>query len=511
MNMGCSNGGYHEFNLDWFLQKFKELMAEWNNTEREWEDLESYVKNYFNNLDISEEVKENFDKLVSSGDIYEMIGYNNFFAGKNLYFYGDSITRGILPDGSVTNNPYPKIIGNILKANVFNYAVAGATASNVEPTNNLLAQITQHPYDEADYIFVCFGTNDFSKSADLGCIDSEGYNTFYGSMIKCISDMQSNGKKVIILTPPGGKYIYNNYTQHNDKGILMYNYISACEKISDLLKTPCINLTKTFISYNNSQQFMQNSSSHYTEIGYQIIGEYIAKNLFQNNYFFGIGKGEYPLIISDQYDFPNNTYFANNQYCSGLRATVSGTVKLKRQIEMNRPAIYWINFFVNNLNTNEATIIITITNDSATDKISLLVPPGYSYQSVCYTPSMGGNTDVSFIGTNLQIFSFSMSFREPKSLEAVNRNVLRPSGTSLRHDVCFIEKNTIHFDVSFNWSSGDSLRFSPWNRSSGFFVFIMNTSSKDVIGGIIDETGNVESNFEDGQQYAICGVYDILM
>lgn len=40
--MGCCNGGYHEFNLDWFIKRFKEIEDKFDIN------FEQTMKEYFN-------------------------------------------------------------------------------------------------------------------------------------------------------------------------------------------------------------------------------------------------------------------------------------------------------------------------------------------------------------------------------------------------------------------------------------------------------------------------------
>ena len=63
MNMGCCNGGYHEFNLDWFLERFLQLEKEWC---LEKEDID-YIKNYFKNLDVSGEINDIVQQMINDG------------------------------------------------------------------------------------------------------------------------------------------------------------------------------------------------------------------------------------------------------------------------------------------------------------------------------------------------------------------------------------------------------------------------------------------------------------
>ena len=65
MNMGCCNG-YHEFNLDWFLMRFKEIESEWDGT-RDW------LKNWVESFDISGEVKKVMQGWLDDGTFERLI------------------------------------------------------------------------------------------------------------------------------------------------------------------------------------------------------------------------------------------------------------------------------------------------------------------------------------------------------------------------------------------------------------------------------------------------------
>ena len=68
----------HELNLDWFLNQFKELVSDWDTfktdlTEQweqvstDWQTLSDYVHDYFDNLDVQDEIDNKLDSLISAG------------------------------------------------------------------------------------------------------------------------------------------------------------------------------------------------------------------------------------------------------------------------------------------------------------------------------------------------------------------------------------------------------------------------------------------------------------
>ena len=71
---------FHELNLDWILQTVKQLTEDWAQVRSDWEDeqaafadLQSYIENYFNNLDVQQEINVKLDGLVLDGTMSELI------------------------------------------------------------------------------------------------------------------------------------------------------------------------------------------------------------------------------------------------------------------------------------------------------------------------------------------------------------------------------------------------------------------------------------------------------
>lgn len=71
---------FHELNLDWVIERVKKLtedwlatQQEWNDTEEQWQQLHDYVMNYFDNLDVSQEINDKIDAMVSDGTFLDVI------------------------------------------------------------------------------------------------------------------------------------------------------------------------------------------------------------------------------------------------------------------------------------------------------------------------------------------------------------------------------------------------------------------------------------------------------
>ena len=58
---------FHEFNLDQIIKIMREMQDEWEATKTEWNDMKDFINNYFDNLDVSEEVYGALVKMAHNG------------------------------------------------------------------------------------------------------------------------------------------------------------------------------------------------------------------------------------------------------------------------------------------------------------------------------------------------------------------------------------------------------------------------------------------------------------
>lgn len=64
---------FHELNLDAIIKILREMQDEWEATKTEWSDMKSFINNYFENLDVTQEISDKIDKMARSGALYDII------------------------------------------------------------------------------------------------------------------------------------------------------------------------------------------------------------------------------------------------------------------------------------------------------------------------------------------------------------------------------------------------------------------------------------------------------
>lgn len=165
---------FHELNQDWFLQEFNKIIAQWkamqknfDNLQDAFNDLKSYVQDYFKNLDVQEEINNKLDSLVANG--YFDTFLNDYF--KNLkkrvfILIGDSYGENPYEYKGGWTTPFKNFSGLTEGVDCFTNCVGGTgfvkTGNTGKTFLDLLKDIdigTVNPGDVTD-ILVCGGCND---------------------------------------------------------------------------------------------------------------------------------------------------------------------------------------------------------------------------------------------------------------------------------------------------------------------------------------------------------------
>ena len=123
---------FHELNLDWVIKKVKQLtedwaatLTEWNNTKEEWNQLYDYVHNYFNNLDVQQEINNKINDMILDGTFATIAtplintAVSNMIAGAVSSQIDDAVAGQIADAVSSQVAPYiPDAVSDWLNANV---------------------------------------------------------------------------------------------------------------------------------------------------------------------------------------------------------------------------------------------------------------------------------------------------------------------------------------------------------------------------------------------------------
>ena len=286
MSMGCCNGGYHEFNLDWFIKRFKEIESEWDGT-KEW------LKNWYENLDIEQDIKDQLNQWLEDGtleniinqeifgelntkvnqntaditnlkgDVENMSNFRDILkrGGKRILFMGDSIAAGFgwWTDGDASADRGGKegimqMWKDAYPNNTYvNTAQNGCCLGSNGAGSSYPKIQDQIPTDTYDYIFIFCGINDvLNFEKQQGANNAVGdmpvlfeamstlqwdsaYNALY-SLMATFRQKYGTANNIFYCISPTTDYNYFKYT----------SFFKVCKKIVKLFGYHVLDLYDIF-------------------------------------------------------------------------------------------------------------------------------------------------------------------------------------------------------------------------------------------------------------------------
>jgi lysophospholipase L1-like esterase len=205
-----------------------------------------------------------------------------------LIVLGDSITQGYL-----ANVPYVNYISANNLTLIKNYGISQSTISNGTNASDPMCVRYSDMTNDADYVFVMGGTNDFIHSVEIGTNESTDVSTFKGALNVLIEGLINKypSSKIAFSTPIPTKY--NNVQLESN----LKKYVAAIIEICQKWSIPCLNLFAcSRINPNNAtilNNYFKNDTTqgiHPDENGQRVISEVIESflnNLYVTDYLTG--------------------------------------------------------------------------------------------------------------------------------------------------------------------------------------------------------------------------------
>lgn len=208
-----------------------------------------------------------------------------YFEGKKVVFYGDSITIGLGIDFVNGEKRYCDILADNLGFNFKNFAQSGSKLTKDRMEVFLKAGVSvmktnEEHNKEADYAIIAYGTNDFSTYDGSTLIgnktDNPQYvseiNSFYGGIRMAVNMLRGQNPdiKILFLTP-----IYRTLLI-NRNGESLVDFGKAIENLAEELDYRVINMFSVFNETNfyNESQYSEDGL-HPNILGHAKMAEYV--------------------------------------------------------------------------------------------------------------------------------------------------------------------------------------------------------------------------------------------
>jgi lysophospholipase L1-like esterase len=178
------------------------------------------------------------------------IGNDGNIAGLKINFLGDSITQGV-----GTTKTYHQFLQEKFGVVSRNYGISGSTISD-RSTPMFSRALTMD--EDADYVFVFGGTNDFFSGVQLGKlytlsgstkIATNDTSTFYGALHTLCVNLINRfpDKKIVLMTPIHREHFGGQPTEFetNAIGLYLIDYVNAIKEVGEWYSIPVLDLYAT--------------------------------------------------------------------------------------------------------------------------------------------------------------------------------------------------------------------------------------------------------------------------
>lgn len=299
------NGNYQEFNVDWLIDEIKKALAQWketktdfNNLENDFDDLKKYIENYFENLNIQNEVNEKLNSMVQDGTL------KNLLTQRYCLYFGNSYSLGV---GSETGQGIYARTKDFFADAWLKYAGSGTGFLQYDldhATDTFGHQLDNYINDGSIDKTLITDIMVVGAWGDSRAVNVFGYsdavNRFYAAMSNFVQKAKSNY--------PNLKNIY--YTWAESRSIMIQSLANGVKStpydyylVNRIMSYVCNRTGFTYLGASGfnilwRSGFFSNDKYHPNNFGYEYISNFILNSL----------KG---IVEYSPVTFNNNTILRN--------------------------------------------------------------------------------------------------------------------------------------------------------------------------------------------------------
>ena len=133
---------FHQLNLDWIISKVKEYLTKVDTLEINFSDLKDYVMNYFEDLDVQEEINNKLDEMAAQGELASIISM--FLQSEGLLVF--NTTADLVAAQNLANGQTVLKLGDLVYNDGLTYLYKIRTLTNVDVIDNVrILALTNYP------------------------------------------------------------------------------------------------------------------------------------------------------------------------------------------------------------------------------------------------------------------------------------------------------------------------------------------------------------------------------
>lgn len=211
------------------------------------------------------------------------------FDGSRIHLFGDGILFG-MGSSDITNKSIPALLANTYGFTVVNNTIGDATIGNynddILAERSVLKQISVAVLDDADFVVISAGTNDWkSGMATIGNNTSLDTTSFKGALNMAIKNiiLAAPKAKILLMTPIFRSRITSGDSKNSDEYTVNDRYLSEyCEAMVEVAKAnhiPVVNMDEEcMINKYNSTVYLSDGL-HLNDAGQELFTAKLVNNL----------------------------------------------------------------------------------------------------------------------------------------------------------------------------------------------------------------------------------------
>lgn len=453
---------FHELNQDWLLNEFNKVLEQWKAMQKNFDslqdafnDLKSYVQDYFKNLDVQDEINKKLDQMSKDGTLNILLQMH---------------ARTVLPSNDISGNT---------------------------DTKNIQKMITEFGYVEL-FSGIYYINKPIKLKSGNTIIGSGNENT----IIECSSDFctlleNSSADKLILknfrVNDTTGKHIGLDFIGTTTEPYTGMRY-SFIENIHLFGFNTCVRIRGAWCTKFNHCRFESNNicinqSGTCNNIEYTECQFYGKENVSTGIKITGDGGSENYGIYFNNCDFEKHKYGLNLYACVGVYINNLYVEKIDTVINADNS----INLVLNGGTLNSVN---RVANVAKSQKISLYNATTFSMLNACVKYNKSEKSCLVYISNNVPVYIENITVANLKGGNVFLKNTDAETDYDYNGDYYIENLSTSNFNGRYSNSKGTLIKSDGIKRRDS--VKLIGCNIELISGATIDNNTEVHIVNENG-------------